>query len=118
MSVKSSDHLRDIKTYTLLEQCNFFIGKSVGLGNNRDEVDLGVKSAHDLNIEGLERVAGRLDEVDTGVHAVIDNVHAVDLVLGIKISIEPLLNVLHDWSPRVIVVDKVTESRGINHRQT
>ena len=105
-------------TYTLLEGSNLLICEGVCLGDDWNEVDLGVKSAHDLNIEGLERVAGRLDEVDTGVHAVIDNVHAVDLVLGIKISIEPLLNVLHDWSPRVIVVDKVTESRGINHRQT
>ena len=105
-------------TYALLEQCNFFIGKCVGLGNNRDEVDLGVESAHDLDIQGFERVASGLDEVDAGVHAVVDNVHAIDFILGVEIGIKSLLDILDDWSPGVIVVHEVAESRGINYGQT
>jgi hypothetical protein len=42
-----------------------------------------VQALHDLDIQGLQGVAGRLDEEDASVDAVIDNVHAVDLVLGI-----------------------------------
>jgi hypothetical protein len=62
-------------------------------------------------------VTSRLDEVDTGVDTVVDNVHAVDLVLGIQVSIEALLDVLNDWAPGVVVVDKVTETRSVNDSQ-
>jgi hypothetical protein len=105
-------------TYALLEGGNLIVGKSVGLGDNGNEVDLGVKAAHDLDIKRLERVTSRLNEVDTGVDTVVDNVHAVDLVLGIQVGIEALLNVLNDWAPGVIVVDKVSEARGVNDSQT
>lgn len=74
-----------------------------------------MQTTHDLDIERLERVAGGLDEVDTSVDAVVDNVHAVDLVLGIKVSIEALLDVLGNRAPGVVVVDKVTETRGVDH---
>ena len=106
------------RTYTLLEGGNLLIGKRISLGNNRDEIDFGVKSAHDLDIQRLERVASRLNEVNAGVHAVVDNVHAVDLVLGVEVSIKSLLDVLDNGSPRVIVINEVTKARGINHGQT
>ena len=62
-------------------------------------------------------MAGRLDEVDTGMDAVVHNVHAVDLVLSFEVGIESLLDVLDNWPPRVIVVDEVTEARGIDNSQ-
>lgn len=62
-------------------------------------------------------MTSRLNEVDTGVDTVVDNVHAVDLVLGIQVSIEALLDVLDDWAPGVIVVDKVTKAGGVNDSQ-
>jgi len=77
-----------------------------------------VEAAHDLDVQRLQGVSGRLDEIDTGVDSVVDNVHAIDLVLGIKISIESLLNVLDDWSPRVVIIDKVSEPRGVNNSQS
>ena len=101
----------------MLEVCNLLIGESVGLGDDWDEVDLGVKSTHDLDVQGLERVAGRLNEVDTSMHAVVDDVHPVHLVLCIEIRIESLLDVLDNWPPGVIVVDEVTEARGIHNGQ-
>jgi hypothetical protein len=76
-----------------------------------------VKPLHDLNVQGLERVAGRLDEVDTRVDTVVDDVHAVDLVLGIEIGVEALLDVLDDGPPRIVVVDEVAETRGVDDRQ-
>ena len=62
-------------------------------------------------------MAGRLDEVNAGVDAVVDNVAAVDLVLGLEVGVEALLNVLDNRAPRVVVVDKVTESRSIHDSQ-
>lgn len=62
-------------------------------------------------------MACRLDEVDTGVHTVVNNVHPVNPVLRLEISIEALLNVLDNRAPRVIVVDEVTETRSVHHGQ-
>ena len=104
-------------SYTLLEVCNLLIGESVRLGNDWDEVDLGVKSTHDLDIQGLERVAGRLIEVDTSMHTIVNNVHPVHLVLCIEIRIKSLLDVFDNWPPRVVIVDEVTEARGIHDGQ-
>lgn len=76
-----------------------------------------METAHDLDVERLERVASGLDEVHTGVNAVVDNVAAVNLVLSLKVGIETLLDVLDNRAPRVVVVDKVTETGGINNAQ-
>lgn len=77
-----------------------------------------MKAAHNLDIEGLKGVASRLNKEDTGMNAVVNNVHAVDLVLGIKVSVKSLLNVVDNRTPRLVIVDKVTESRGIDDCQT
>ena len=63
-------------------------------------------------------MAGRLNEVNTSMDAVVNNVHAVDLVLGFQVGIETLLDIFDNRSPRVIVVNKVTKSRGIHNSQT
>lgn len=76
-----------------------------------------MQTTHDFDIERLERVASGLNEVDTGVDAVVDNVHAVDLVLGIEVGIEALLDVLGDWAPGVVVVHEVAEAGGVDHSQ-
>jgi hypothetical protein len=52
------------------------------------------------------------------MYAVVHDVHAIDLVLGIQICIEALLDVLHNRTPRSIVVHKVTKAGGINNGQT
>jgi hypothetical protein len=109
--------LDDSKTYTLLEGGNLIIGESIRLGDDGNEVDLGVQAAHDLNIERLERVTSWLNEVDTSVDAVVHNVHAVDLVLGIQVCIEALLDVLDNWAPGVVIVDKVSETRSVDDSQ-
>jgi hypothetical protein len=77
-----------------------------------------MQSAHNLNVKRLQGMAGGLDEVDACVNSVIHDVHSVDLVLGIKVGVKTLLNVIHNWSPRLIIVDKITEARGINNSQT
>ena len=104
-------------SYSLLEHRDLLICQSVGLCDDWDQVDLGVKSAHDLDVKRLQRVTGRLDEVHASMDAIVDDVHAIELVLGLEIRIESLLNVLDDWAPGVIVVDEVAKARCVYHRQ-
>lgn len=73
-----------------------------------------MQALHDLDIQRLERVAGRLDEEDASMDAVVDDVHAVNLVLGIEVSVEALLNVVDNRPPRFVVVDKVTKARRVD----
>ena len=89
---------------------NLVIGEGVCLCNDRDQVDLGVETAHNLNVQRLERVACGLDEVHASVDSIVDDVHAVDLVLGVEVGVESLLDVLHDRAPRVVVVNEVSEA--------
>lgn len=105
------------KSYPGLESSNLLVGQSISLGDDWDKVDLGMKSAHNLDIKWLEGVASWLEEVDASVDAVVNDVHAVDLVLGIEVGVEALLDVIDDWSPGLVVVDEVPESRGINNSQ-
>lgn len=60
----------------------------------------------------------RLDEIYACMYTVIHDVHAVDLVFGVEIGIEASLDVLDNGTPRIIIVDKITKSRGIHHGQT
>lgn len=77
-----------------------------------------MQSAHDLNVERLQRVTRRLNKVNASVNSVVNNIHPVDLVFGIKVGVKTLLDVLDDRPPRIIVVDKVTKARCINDCET
>lgn len=105
------------KTHPGLEGSDLLIGEGIGLGDNRDQVDLGVQALHDLDVQGLQRVAGGLDEEHAGMDPVVHDVHAVHFVLGIKVSIETLLNIINNGPPRLVVVNKVTKARGVNDGQ-
>ena len=63
-------------------------------------------------------MTSRLNEVHTGVDAVVDNVHAVDLVLGVEVGIEALLDVLDNGAPGLVVVDEVTEAGCVDDVQS
>ena len=103
------------KTYSGLEGSDLLIGKGISLGNDGDQVDLGVKAAHDLNVERLKRVTSRLNEENTSMDSVVDDVHAVDLVLSIQVRVESLFNVVDNRAPGLIVVDEITETRSVDN---
>lgn len=42
--------------YPLLEFKNLFIGQSISLSDDRDEIDFGMKSAHEFDIKLLEAI--------------------------------------------------------------
>ena len=104
-------------TYSGLEASDFIVGECVGLGDDGNQVDLGMEAAHNFNVQRLQGVASGLDEVNTGVDTVVHNVHPVDLVLGIQVGVVSLLNVVDNRSPRLVIVHKVTETGRVNNGQ-
>lgn len=106
------------QTHPLLVVVKIIIRNSIGFGDDRNQVDLLVELLHDLNVKGLQRVASGLDEVDNSMDAVVHNVHTVDLVLSVEVSVKSLLNVLNNGVPRFIVVDEVTEARRVDNSQS
>ena len=56
-SLRSDERTALSVTYASLEVRDFLVGHGVCLGNDRDQVDLGVQAAHELNVERLEAVA-------------------------------------------------------------
>ena len=58
-----------------------------------------MKSAHDFDVQWLEGVTSGLNKVDARVNSVVHDIGSIDLVLGVQIGIEALLDVLHNWLP-------------------
>lgn len=58
-----------------------------------------------------------LDKEHTCVDSVVDNIHAVDLVLCIKIRVKARFDILDDGMPGISVVDKIAKARSIDHSQ-
>lgn len=77
-----------------------------------------MKTTHNLNVQRLQSVSGGLNEVYASMDAVVNDVHSVNLVFGIKVRIKSLLNVIDNWAPRFVIVDKITETWSINNSQT
>lgn len=63
-------------------------------------------------------MTSRLNKVYTSMDTVIHNVYPVDFVFRVEVRIESLFNVFHDRPPRVVIIDEITESWSVNHRQT
>lgn len=74
-----------------------------------------MQSAHDLNVERLERMTSGLNKVDASMDSVVNDVHTIDLVFCLQICIKSLFNVLDDWTPGIVVVDKISETRCVNN---
>jgi hypothetical protein len=85
-----------------------------------------VKPPHKFDVEGLERVSGRLNEVDTSMDAIVDDICPVWFVLCLEVCIESRLNTFQNRLPTaksttdtviaipVFIIDEITESRGID----
>ena len=113
----STNHSGWERAYASLEAGNLFIGKGIRLGDDGNQVDLVVKATHNLNVERLQRVASRLNEEDAGMNAVVHDVHAVDLILRVEVSIVTLLNVVDNGPPRLIVVHEIAEAGSVDDGQ-
>lgn len=100
---------------TGLELLTLLKGERVGLGDNRHDVDHVGQLLEDDNVDGLERVAGRLDEEETAVDAgVLDVALALGRKLLAQVSRVLILDVLDDGVPAAVVVDKVAVAGGVD----
>lgn len=102
----------------LLELSSLLQCQGVGFGNDGDDIDDVGQLLEDDNIDGLQRVASRLDEEQAAVNTgVLD----VSLTLGRKLLAQVggvlILDVLDDSVPAAIVVHQVSVSGSVNDVQ-
>lgn len=97
-------------TYPSLELGQIGRAQCVGLGDHGNEVDTCAELLHDLDVERLEGVAGGSDEVQAGVHAEIDLIAALRLLLLQHERLVLVVEELDDGLPRVAVVYVVAEA--------
>lgn len=62
-------------------------------------------------------MTGRVNEVNTSMDTVVDDVTTIDLVFGLEVSVEARFDVIDNRTPRLVIVDKVTKTRRVDDRQ-
>lgn len=86
-------------TYALLEPSQVGRAEGVSLGDDGNQVDTRTEALHDLNIERLERVTGRSDEIQAGVHTEVDLVISAGLLLLEHVGLVLVIEELDDGHP-------------------
>jgi hypothetical protein len=104
-------------TYPSLELGQIGGAQGIRLCNHGDQVDTCAELLHHLDVEGLQRVAGGADEVQAGVHAEIDLIAALRLLLLQHERLVLVVEELDDGLPGVAVVDVVAEAGGVDDGQ-
>lgn len=102
----------------LLEGSTLLKGKGVRLGDNRDNVDDLAELLEDSDVDGLEGVAGGVDEEDTAVDAGVGDealTHGGQLLA--EVSRVLVLDVLDDRVPALVIVDEVSVTGGVDDVQ-
>jgi len=82
-----------------LELLKISRAESVGLGDNGNQVDTGTETLHDLNVQRLESVASRTDEVQTGVHTEVNLLRSARLLLLKHVRFMLVIQELDDRLP-------------------
>ena len=103
----------------LLEFQPLLESQGIGLGDDRNDIDNVGKLLQDDDVDGLQRVTGRLDEeqaaVDPGV---------LDIALALRSKFLPkvggvlILDVLDDGIPATVVVNQITVAWGVDNVQS
>lgn len=103
---------------SLLERGTLLQRQAIGFGNYRHDIDKLAKLFQHDNVDRLESVTSRLDEVQAAVYASILNVAlSLSCKLLVKISTVLVLDVLDNWLPASIVVDQITETGCVHNVQ-
>lgn len=92
--------------------------EGICLGDNGDQVHSGAESLHDLDIQRLQGMSGRSDEVEACVDTEIDLVNTAGLLLLQHVGLMLIIQELDNWHPRVAVVDIVAETRCVDNGQS
>ena len=75
--VDSDPVFLDLLQDLLLQLGYLFLAQAIRLGDDGNDADFVRQLLHDLDIEGLQTVAVGVDEVETAVDAIIDDVFTV-----------------------------------------
>lgn len=105
-------------TYAGLELEQVGRAQSIGLSNDGDQVDACAQLLHDLNVEGLQGVASRTDEIQASVHTKVDLLLTLRLLFLQHVGLVLIVKELDNGLPRIAVVDIVAEARCVNDSQT
>lgn len=97
-------------TNPVLEKCQVVRAKSIGLCDDRNQVNPGVQMLHHLDVQRLEGMAGRADEIDTGVDSEIDLAGPFGLLVLEHVGLVLVVDELDDWLPGIGIVDEVAEA--------
>lgn len=104
-------------THLRLELGKIRRAESIGLSDDRNQVDARAQLLHDFDVERLQGVASGSDEVQAGVHTEINLVVTARLLLLKHIGFMLVVQELDDGLPRVAVVNVVAKSGSINNGQ-
>ena len=105
-------------TYPLLELGKIGWAQGVCLCHYWDKVDARAETLHDLNVQRLESVASRADEVQASMHSQVDLLRSARLLLLQHVALMLIIQELNDRLPAVPVVHVVTETWGIDDRES
>jgi len=100
----------------LLEGLALLEGQGVGLGDDGHDVDHVRQLLEHDNVDGLERVARRLNEEEAAVDArVLDVALALGRELLAQVRRVLILDVLDDGVPAAVIVDQVAVAGGVDN---
>lgn len=102
-----------------LETRQLRFGDGVRLGDDRNDVDFRVELLHAHQIERLQPVPGRADEVQTDVDAAVvaRRQRPIDLQLLLQVGLELGVDVVDDRLERVVFVDLVAVADCVAYGQ-
>jgi hypothetical protein len=104
--------------YPVLESLALLKGQAVALGNDGDDIDDIAQLLQNDNVNGLEGMAGRLDEEETAVDAcVLDVALALSRQLFVEVRAVLVLDVLDNRVPAAVVVDEIAVAGRVNNVQ-
>jgi len=103
----------------VLEELSLLQGETIGLGDDRNDIDSLAQFLQDNNVDGLEGVAGGGNEIQAAVDAsVLDVPLTLSGELLAQVCAVLVLDVLHNGVPAAVVVDEVAVARGVYNVQS
>ena len=101
----------------MLEHGQVARAECISLGDYGDQVDAGTEALHDLNVERLEGVASRADEVQAGMHTEVDLVVSARLLLLEHVRLVLVVNKVDERDPAVAVIHIVAKAGRVDNRE-
>jgi len=101
----------------LLELSQFILGDHVRLGDHRDNIHVPVQLFHNHQVQGLQRVTGRTNKIQTAVDARVsqDAEVALDFQLLLQIGLELRVQVGAHNFVALLLVQLVAEAHRLHN---